>query len=157
MSARLPGFGWCLILGISLGCGLERMPLSREADDVRLRAAVAGYDSAWQAKDSARVARYLASDYTYFTSNGGMSSLAESFGFLRDTTYRLSRSHRSELGITIAGTVARVSSRWEGVGEYQGEPVLDDQNCGQTWVWREARWQLFSEHCVNRPKQSGDN
>ena len=122
-----------------------------------LRAAIAGYDSAWKAKDSARVARYVASEYAYFTSTGGLSSRSESFGFLRDTTYQLTRSDRSDLEITMAGTVARVSSRWKGEGVYQGSGVQDDQTCGLIWIWRDERWQLFSEHCVNRTVSSADS
>ena len=48
--------------------------------------------------------------------------------------------------------MASVTSRWEGRGEYQGRPVLDDQTCGQTWLWRMGPWQMFTEHCVNRPE-----
>lgn len=146
---------WLIIVGLVSACG----PASPEpaGDEAALRAAIAGYDSAWQAKDSARVAPYLASDYAYFTSTGGLSTRAESFGFLRDTTYWLTRSDRSELEITMSGTVARVSSRWIGEGMYQGGVVRDDQTCGLIWIWRDERWQLFSEHCVNRAAESTDS
>lgn len=85
------------------------------------------------------------------TSTGDVSTREQSLEFLADPTYRLSQAVRSDVEITIAGPVARVTSRWEGRGEYQGEPVIDDQTCGQTWLWRDGRWELFTEHCVNRP------
>ena len=131
------------------GCNATPRP-ALQGDEAALRSAVAAYDSAWLAKDSLGVARHLAGEYTYFTSTGGISSLSESYGFLRDTTYRLTRSERSEVSVTMTGQVGRVSSRWIGVGEYQGAAVRDDQTCGQIWIWRDGRWQLFSEHCVNR-------
>jgi hypothetical protein len=111
---------------------------------------VAAYDSAWLSKDTALVGRLLGTDYIYFTSQGGLSSRAETIAFLTDTSYMLTGLRRSDVQVTVAGSAARVSSRWEGEGRYRGEPVRDDQTCGQIWVWRGARWQLFSEHCVNR-------
>jgi ketosteroid isomerase-like protein len=118
-------------------------------DTVRLL--VARYDSAWASKDSVAVARLLAPAYTYFTSTGRLSRRDDALGFLADTSYVLTCARRSELQIAVAGPVARVASRWEGTGRFQGSPVRDDQTCGQIWVRDGARWQLFSEHCVNRP------
>ena len=134
----------------TLACGSS--PSADQGTEAHLRASVASYDSAWQVKDSARVAQLLASDYMYVTSTGDLSSRAQTLEFLSDPTYHLTQVIRSDIGMTIAGPVARVTSRGEGRGEYQGRPVLDDQTCGQTWVWRDGRWQLFTEHCVNRPK-----
>jgi len=59
-------------------------------------------------------------------------------------------ARRSDMEITVVGATARVTSRWEGAGRFQGKPVLDDQTCGQTWVRHEGRWQLFTEHCAVR-------
>jgi hypothetical protein len=87
----------------------------------------------------------------YFTSNGGLSTRTESLAFLVDTGYVLTRSHRSEVQVALTGPTARVSSRWEGVGRFHNDSVRDDQTCGQTWLWREGQWVLFTEHCVNRP------
>ena len=138
-----------MALSGALACG---SPSADQGTDADLRAAVAAYDSAWQAKDSAGVAEWLAPEYVYVTSSGDLSPRARTLEFLADPSYHLTQSVRSDVEITIAGLVARVTSRWEGRGEYQGRPVLDDQTCGQTWVWRENRWQLFTEHCVNRPE-----
>ncbi len=68
--------------------------------------------------------------------------------FLADPGYVLERAHRSELVVTPSGTVAVVSSRWEGQGSYRGERFVDDQRCGQTWVRNGGDWQLLNEHCV---------
>ena len=133
----------------ALACGPS--PSADQGTEADLRAAVAAYDSALQAKDSEGVAERMAPEYVYVTSTGDLSSRTQSLEFLSDPTYRLAQAVRSDVEVTIAGPVARVISRWEGRGEYQGEPVIDDQTCGQTWLWREGRWQLFTEHCVNRP------
>ena len=133
-----------------LACGSS--PSADQGTEAQLRASVAAHDSAWQAKDSVGVAQWLAPEYVYVTSTGDLSSREQSLEFLADPTYRLTQVVRSDISITIAGPVARVTSRWEGRGKYEGRPVLDDQTCGQTWVWREGRWQLFTEHCVKRPE-----
>lgn len=122
-----------------------------QGTEAQLRAAVAAYDSAWQAKDTVGVSPFMAPEYAYLTSTGGVSSRARSLEFLADPTYRLTYVERSDIDVTLAGPVARVTSRWQGRGEYQGQAVLDDQTCGQTWLSRDRRWQLFTESCVNRP------
>jgi ketosteroid isomerase-like protein len=124
-------------------------PASAEAD---LRRAIATYDSAWTAKDTAIVASLLDPKYLYFTSSGRLSDRAASLDFLADTSFSLTRYQRADVEVTIAGSVARISSHWEGEGRFQGEAVLDDQTCGQTWLWERGRWLLFTEHCVNRPR-----
>lgn len=137
-------------LGVSLACGPSPGTPADRGSEADLRASIAAYDSAWQARDSARVDSLLASDYLYVSSTGQLSPRTQTLEFLLDPTYRLRHLERSELDITAADAVARVTGRWQGRGEYQGRPVLDDQTCGQIWVWREGRWQLFTEHCVNR-------
>jgi ketosteroid isomerase-like protein len=141
----LTGTGLALAL---VACGPR--PPAPVAAAGEVRALVARYDSAWNAKDSATVARLLAADYAYFTSTGRLSGRDDALGFLQDTSYVLTSVRRSEVRIAVAGPVARVASRWEGTGRFQGTAVEDDQSCGQIWVWDGGRWQLFSEHCVNR-------
>ncbi len=138
-----------LAVASAAGCRSGVPPSDTAARDIH--ALVATYDSAWAAKDTAVVGRLLAPAYAYFTSTGRLSGRARSLGFLTDTSYVLTRSHRSDVRVVVAGPVARVASRWEGTGRFQGQPVLDDQTCGQIWVWGQGRWLLFSEHCVNRP------
>lgn len=121
-------------------------------DEAALRAAIAAYDSAWLSKDAAAVERIVLPDYLYFTSLGGLDDRSDMLGFLADTSYALARSRRTEVQLTFAGPVARVSSRWEGEGRYRGEPVLDDQTCGMDWMKVDGAWRLFTEHCVNRPR-----
>lgn len=128
-------------------------------DEAALRAAIAAYDSAWLAKDAAVIERIVLPDYLYFSSQGGLDDRSAMLGFLADTSYALTRSRRTEVQLTFAGPVARASSRWEGEGRYRGEPVVDDQTCGMTWIREDGVWRLFTEHCVNRPRPeaSGDS
>ena len=135
-------------LSFAIACSTPAAdPRGTERD---LMAAIAAYDSAWLAKDSVRVAGILASEYTYFTSVGGLSDRLATLAFLGDTGYVLTLSRRTDVRARLVGTTAVISSRWEGAGRYRAERVQDDQTCGQTWVWNGA-WLLLSEHCVNRP------
>jgi hypothetical protein len=121
---------------------------TESATMAQVAALVARYDSAWGRHDTSVVGRLLAPRYQYFTSRGGVSSRAETLEFLRDSTYVLRRTQRSELSVSPSGPVAIVSSRWQGEGSYRGEAFLDDQRCGQTWTRAGGTWQLLSEHCV---------
>lgn len=114
----------------------------------QLDAVVARYDSAWSRRDTATVSQFLAPEYQYFTSKGGVSSRAETMAMLSDRSYRLEHAQRSEIAFKETDPVVVVSSRWQGSGTYRGQHFKDDQRCGQTWLLREWKWQLLSEHCV---------
>jgi hypothetical protein len=114
----------------------------------QIRAVVAQYDSAWNRRDTSVVSRLLAPRYQYFTSQGGVSSRAETLRFLSSPDYALRRAKRSEVSVSLSGPAAVVSSRWQGEGTYRGEAFKDDQRCGQTWLRTGREWQLLSEHCV---------
>jgi len=100
----------------------------------QVQALVAKYDSAWNQRDTAAVGRLLAPRYQYFTSRGGVSSRAETMGFLSTPDYVLKQAKRSDVGVSLSGAVAVVSSRWQGQGTYRGEAFQDDQRCGQIWL-----------------------
>jgi hypothetical protein len=134
------------LLGVLLPRGLAAQTGTQGAGEVA--GLVARYDSAWNRRDSLAVDRFLAPNYQYFTSRGGVSSRAETMKFLSDPGYRLERAHRSEVAVTLSGPVAVVSSRWQGQGTYQAERFVDDQRCGQTWLRNGGIWQLLNEHCV---------
>jgi ketosteroid isomerase-like protein len=118
---------------------------ARTAD---VTALVARYDSAWNRRDTTAVSRLLAAGYQYFSSRGDVSSRAETMRFLADPHYLLKEARRSELTVTLSGSVAVVSSRWQGRGSYRGERFVDDQRCGQVWQQSAGRWRMLSEHCV---------
>ena len=111
-------------------------------------ALAARYDSAWDRRDTVTVSHLLAPQYQYFTSRGEISSRAETLSFLADPEYLLEDARRSEVAVTLSGSVAVLSSRWRGHGTYRGEPFVDDQRCGQVWQRMARSWQMLSEHCV---------
>jgi len=110
---------------------------------------IQAFDEAWRGKDSAAVAAFLADDYSYSSSTGGLLTrewlLEELLG---DPEYRLDRSERNELHVVLYGTTAVVSSRWRGVGSYRGEPIRDDQRCSLVMVRDGARVRIVTEHCT---------
>jgi hypothetical protein len=106
------------------------------------------YDRAWNVRDTAAVNRLLAPDYQYFNSIGGLSSRAETLGFLGSPEYHLEYALRTEVTVRVSGPVAVASSRWQGRGRYRGERFTDDQRCGLVWLLTVAGWRLLSEHCT---------
>ena len=110
---------------------------------------VARYDSSWNGQDTTGIRRLLSPDYQYFSSRGAVWGLKDVMGMVGSADYKLERARRSEIGVTVSGSTAIVSSRWQGNGTYRGKPFTDDQRCGLVWV-RDGRgvWRLLSEHCV---------
>lgn len=136
--------GWLNSVGLSVAEAARIQP----AYTPRVEGVIAKYDSAWNRRDTSAVSSFLAPEYQYFTSLGGVSSRAETLAMLSSRDYRLQHAQRSEIAVTIRDLVAVVSSRWVGRGTYRGKPFKDDQRCGQTWVMTIETWQLLSEHCV---------
>jgi Domain of unknown function (DUF4440)/DinB superfamily len=122
----------------------------------QVAALAARYDSAWQRRDAVTVSHLPAPPYQYFTSLGGVSSRAETLAFLADPEYLLEDATRSEVAVTLSGSVAVLSSRWRGHGTYRGEPFVDDQRCGQVWQRMARSWQMLSEHCVQIAAQPSE-
>jgi hypothetical protein len=135
---------WLDSIGLSVAEAARIQPTYQAKLDV----VVARYDSAWSRRDTTAVSQFLAPEYRYFTSQGKVSSRAETMAMLGDPEYRLERAKRSEIVFSETDPVVVVSSRWQGSGTYRGQRFKDDQRCGQTWLLREWRWQLLSEHCV---------
>ena len=129
---------WKLAFCGLLACGSDSAPSSDRADEAHLRVAVAAYDSAWQAKDSAPRSATSVVGLHLFHLNRGSDLAGENPRVPNGPDLSSYSGRSSEIGIAIAGPVARVTSRWEGRGEYQGRPVLDDQTCGQMGVARRS-------------------
>lgn len=143
-------YAYCLLASLTLTLGVFA-PVHAQGETqmaAQVEALVAKYDTAWNHGDTATVSRLLAPRYQYFTSRGGVSSRAETIGFLSAPDYVLERAKRSEVAVSLSGPVAVVSSRWQGEGTYRGEAFQDDQRCGQIWLRLTAAWHLLSEHCV---------
>lgn len=114
----------------------------------RVASVVARYDSAWNRRDTAAVARLLAPEYQYFSSVGDVQGRDSTMSFLADPRYLLIHAKRSEIAVTTNGSVAVVGSRWQGEGTWRGERFKDDQRCGQVWQSMAGEWKLLHEHCA---------
>ncbi len=129
---------------------------SSAADSIA--ALVARYDSAWNRQDVASLKRLMSPQYRYFTSRGAVWQLANTLELVGSPEYKLRRARRSEIEVVQSGSVAVVSSRWEGEGSYKGNAFTDDQRCGLVWQQTGAEWRLLNEHCVQivpRPARTG--
>jgi ketosteroid isomerase-like protein len=136
----------CALLAMTASVAEGQQIAAGAADSVAVL--ISRYDRAWNARDTAAVNRFLAPDYQYFSSTGGLSSRVETLAFLGSTEYQLERALRSEVAVRMSGPVAVASSRWQGRGLYRGERFTDDQRCGLVWLQTVAGWQLLSEHCT---------
>ena len=119
-----------------------------DSHDAEIRQVISQYDNAWNKKDVKTVGKFLADDYIYFTSTGGLSDRKKTLDFLTSPDYKLTFVERSEIVVHNAGDTAIVSSRWKGRGTYGKEMINDDQRCGIVFVKEKKTWKLLSEHCV---------
>ncbi len=118
-------------------------------DEVPVRSALASYDSAWNNTDVNAVANILADDYVYFSSTGSLTKRKATLEFLIKPDYKLPFVERSEIEVlSVSSSVATVSSRWKGRGNFGKELINDDQRCGLVFVRQDGLWKLLSEHCV---------
>jgi ketosteroid isomerase-like protein len=148
MKIRLRFF---LVLGSIFVHALAAAVHSQTVDALpsNLKSAVAEYDRAWNAKDTAAVGRILADDYVYFSSTGDLTTRKATLDFLASPDYKLTFAERTEVKLlSKSDAVALITSRWKGRGMFGKEVINDDQRCGLVFVWERKRWKLISEHCV---------
>lgn len=120
------------------------------ADDIRT--ITAPLDAAWNAHDTAAVARMMSHSYVYFSSRGDVVPRADFLAFLSEPSYRLDFVERSEIEPRFDGNTAIVSTRWRGRGSWKGESFVDDQRCSMVWHRAFDGWRLMSEHCTQITK-----
>lgn len=106
------------------------------------------YDAAWNKKDAATVAKILADNYVYFTSEGGTTSRQGTLDFLVSPKYVIKSAERSEIKTFRAAQTVVVSSRWKGKLTYNDEEINDDQRCSLVFAKEGKSWKLLSEHCT---------
>lgn len=121
---------------------------TNNAFETEVKRVVADYDNAWNKKDVKTVSNFLADDYVYFTSLGGISDRKRTIEFLSSPDYKLTFVERSEIVVHTKSGTAVVSSRWKGRGTWKTEEINDDQRCGQVFVKVKKTWKMLSEHCV---------
>lgn len=126
---------------------------ANQANDIRT--VTAQLDSAWNARDTATVARMMSPSYAYFSSRGDVVPRAEFLAFLSEPSYTLDFVERSEIEPRFDGNTAIVSTRWRGRGSYKGESFVDDQRCSMAWHRAFDGWRLLSEHCTQITKDQG--
>lgn len=142
-----------LFLCVSLVAAGAACARGAAADSAAVAEAVRAYDAAWAARDTAAVGRWLAPEYRYFTSTGGVWSRAQLIELLASPSYEVESARRSELEPRLVGATAIVASRWQGHGTYSGGTFDDDQRCSLVLARRGQGWRLVAEHCTQiRPE-----
>jgi hypothetical protein len=73
---------------------------------------------------------------------------AAMLALLASPDYSIEWGKRSELEPRLSGSVAVVSTHWQGRGAYQGKPFVDDQRCSVI-VSLDGPPSVIAEHCTN--------
>jgi uncharacterized protein (TIGR02246 family) len=140
--SRRPALLMCLAIFVTAP---GQSPAPPQDDVIRF---VEAYDRAWNSKDAAAVARFLAPDYVYLSSKGRVESRQHMLEMLASPKYRLASAERTEMKVYRLADTAVVSSRWQGHGSYDGKEFRDDQRCSVVVVRQGQGWHVLSEHCT---------
>lgn len=143
--------GLFVIAVCCFGCkeGSERPALETALTEKEVRDFVKDYDTMWAKRDTTAMKEAMAENYIYFSSVGSTTDRKKILGwFLPPDKYQVDTAIRSEIGVTIHGNTAIVSSRWIGSGSFDGEKFRDDQRCSLTIQKENGKIKLISEHCT---------
>lgn len=146
MTLKTPLFFFSVLL--LTGCGSREEKHSDSLTEKEVRDFVAGYDRAWNSKDTVTMNVLMNNQYIYFSSRGDTHRKAPTIDFLGDTAYVIHKATRSEIEVIIAGDMATVSSRWIGDLTWNGESIYDNQRCGLTLRKADGVITVVAEHCV---------
>ena len=140
-----------VIIGFCVGCNEratqptnENVLTEKEVIDF-----VHEYDNMWAKRDTTAMKEAMAENYIYFTSLGSTTDRKKIISWFSPADkYIVNTAIRSEIGVTINGNTAVVSSRWIGSGSFEGEQFKDDQRCSLTIQKENVKLKLIAEHCT---------
>jgi ketosteroid isomerase-like protein len=106
------------------------------------------WNKAWLTKNVATVERMAAEDYVYIGPLGQMLDRTALLEIIRSPSYRLNSGNWTEVSITrLSADSALVLDRFQGDGEYRGQPFKEDHRHTTVWICRHGGWQVRLEHC----------
>ena len=106
------------------------------------------FDNGWEHKNLHAVDSVLSPSYVYFTQSGSTFSRDSVVNTAGENTYTLRDMSRTEVLITVDGNTAIASTRWKGKGTYRGVPFDEDQRCSITFIKKNGKVEILSEHCT---------
>ena len=133
---------------ILVGCFSIGKPDTDSLTKEEVYTVVTAFDNAWKSKIAPAVDSVLSSSYIYFTPSGNILTRDSIVATAASGTYYLSRADRIISDIQVDGNTAVVNTRWQGKGNYRGEPFDDDQRCSITVVKIDGLVKIISEHCT---------
>ena len=151
----------CIVLlvvaGLCFGCydKPEKAVEENILTEKEVKDFVNDYDNMWAKRDTIAMKEAISENYIYFTSTGSTSTRDRIISwFTPADKYKVDTAIRSEINVTIHGSIAIVSSRWIGSGSFDGERFSDDQRCSLTIQKEEGKLKLISEHCTQIVNQN---
>ena len=140
-----------VIIGFCFGCNKRSGQPANEnvLTEKEVRDFVNRYDDLWAKRDTTGMKDVMAENYIYFTSAGSTTDRKKIISWFSPADkYIINTATRSEIGVTINGNTAVVSSRWIGSGSFEGEQFKDDQRCSLTIQKENGKLKLIAEHCT---------
>lgn len=136
-----------LVTTILVGCFGIGKPETESLTKEEVYNAVTAFDNAWKSKSAPAVDSILSPAYIYFTPSGNIFSRDSIINTAGSDIYFLTRADRLISDIQVDGNTAVVNTRWQGKGNYRGEPFDDDQRCSITVIKINGLVKIISEHC----------
>lgn len=98
--------------------------------------------------NAAEIEKILADEYLYTDEKGAIKNKAEDLAGYKDRPSKLESAETTDQKVRVIGNNAAVETgvfRVKGTGR-DGKPFEETDRYTTTWVWRDLRWQVVSDH-----------
>ena len=129
-------------------------PHTAEEYEPGLRKASESYDAALKARDAAAFGRLLADDYAFTGANGVVRNKAEDIAQMTSPDTKIESATTDDKKFRIYRSTAVETGRYTVSGTHKGKPFTETGRYTTTWVRRDGRWQIVSDHTSVLPQPS---
>lgn len=129
-------------------------PHTPEEFEPELRKASESYDAAMKARDAAAFGRLLADDYAFTGPGGVVRNKAEDIAHMTSSDTKIESATTDDKKIRIYRSTAVETGRYTVTGTHKGKPFTETGRYTTTWVRRDGRWQIVSDHTSVLPQTS---
>ena len=106
------------------------------------------YGKMIQRGDATEIARILADEYLYTNEKGETKNKAEDVAGYKDRKSKLESVETTDQKVRVVGNNVAIETgtfRVKGTDK-DGKPFDETERYTSTWVWRDFRWQIATDH-----------
>ena len=126
-------------------------PHDKNKIETELKAASESYDKGLMAKDKALFENLFADDYASTGQEGKLTNKEDEINQMMSSDLVFLTSKTDDKNFRVYKNTAVETGRFSATGSYKGEPFSEVGRYTTTWVYRDGKWKIVSDHTSEIP------